>query len=191
MKRILLSLMLVFVQDRELTAEVETVEIRWNAFKCLEPCVALVRENLTAIRTVSNIEIDPQAGIAKMDWDGRYPFSYEPFRAAAGGVGFKIREMRIRVLGKITHDANDFYLVSRGDGARFRLNGPILTQGGRYTPRYSLESHPLPPDIKDALLLAERNNFNVLIYGPLFLPSHWPRVLITEEIKVNPKERTH
>lgn len=181
-------LMLLLAMSAHLNAEVEMIQIKWNAFKCLNMCTPLIQENLNAIRSVSNVQINAPSGVAVMGWDPNYPFSYEPFRYAAGAVGIKIDEMRIRVRGTITHDANNFYLISTGDGARFLLIGPIHTEPGRYIPRYSLETHPLAPQVKEDLLDAERKNFTVLISGPLYLPSHWPRVLIAEQITVETNE---
>lgn len=184
-----LSVLLLLAISAHLNAEVEMIQIKWNAFKCLNICTSLIQDNLNAIRSVSNVQIDPRTGVAVMDWDPKSPFSYEPFRYAAGAVGIKIDDMRIRIRGTIVRDGSNLFLVSAGDGARFLLIGPIKTQPGRYVPRYSLESHPLAPGVQEELLNAERNNFTVVIAGPLYLPSHWPRVLITEQIKIDANDK--
>lgn len=188
MKGTLFTILFVLAIGGWLVAEVEMIEIKWNAFKCIGPCSSLIQQNLNAIRTVSNVQIDAPSGTAVMGWDPNYPFSYEPFRFAAGAVGIKIDEMRIRVRGTITHDADNFYLISNGDGARFLLLGPIVTQPGRYIPRYSIYTHPLTGYVKDELLQAERHLLTVLISGPLYLPSYWPRVLIAAQVKIFEEE---
>lgn len=171
-----------------LFAEIEMVQIHWNALKCQSTCVAQIEQNLKTIPAVSNIQIDGPSGLATMNWKPNEPFSYDPFRYAAAAVGITIREMRVKVLGKITHEANNLYLVSIRDGTRFQLIGPIYTEPGRYAPKYNMDSHPLSPTVREELLAAERKDEDVQIEGPLYLPSHWPRVLITEQIKVNPQK---
>jgi hypothetical protein len=42
--------------------------------------------------------------------------------------------------------------------------------------------------MRDKLLDAEKNRLNVVIAGPLLLPSHLTRTLIAEQIKVLPVE---
>lgn len=182
------GVLLFLAIESSLIGEIELVQMRWNAFKCLDPCVALVEQNLRAILAASDFQINGVTGTAAMKWDPKTPFSYEPFRLAAGAIGFKIIEMRVRVRGKVTHEGDNVFLISRGDGTRFMLIGPIQTQPGRYTPRYNLAVHPLTPQMKEQLLQVEKDGSEVLLSGPLYLPSHWSHVLIAEQVIVNPDE---
>jgi len=179
---LLLTLMAI---GNPLQAEVEQIVVTWNALKCLDICVPSIQRNFGAIREVNNLQINAASGAAVMGWDPNYPFSYEPFRYAAAAVGISITSMRLRVRGTISHDYDNIYLVSNGDDARFLLIGPILAQPGRYIPTTSIDSHPLSPEVRDKLLSAEKNRLTVVISGPLFLPKHYPRTLIAEQIKVN------
>ena len=184
MKKIFFNLLFLLSVGRTLQGEVEEIQVKWNAFKCLSPCVDSIAQHLKGINTVSDVQINGQMGTAVMKWNQNIPFSYEPFRgafAAAGGI--YIREMRVRVSGKISHDSVNYYLNSSGDHSSFQLIGPIFTEPGRYTPK-NIASHPLTPEIKDRLNEAENHNATVVISGPLYLPSHYPRVLLAEDIKI-------
>jgi hypothetical protein len=171
-----------------LMAEVEQIIIKWNALTCLSLCPSSIQMNIEGIRQTSNVQVNGFSGVATMGWSANYPFSYEPFRAAFAATGVLIRDMRVRVRGNIRHDADNFYLVSIGDDARFLLIGPLQPQPGRYIPKYSLVSYPLSPRIREQLMVAEANNFTVVISGPLFLPEKYPRTLVTEEIRIHAKE---
>jgi hypothetical protein len=180
-----INLLLAFLAiGSALEAEVEEVAVTWNAVKCLNACVSLIEQNFNGIHEVSDLKIDSAAGRAVMKWRPNYPFSYEPFRYASAAVGIHITSMRLRVKGTVSHDSNDVYLTSSGDDSRFLLLGPIQTEPGRYTPKYNPATHPLPPEMRDKLLDAEKKGLPVVISGPLLLPSHYTRTLITEQIKV-------
>lgn len=180
-----LSIAMILLPIYSLFSVVESVEIKWNAFKCLDDCVASIEKNLRAIRSVSNIKITARDGRAEMQWNPNEPFSYEPFRLASAAVGIKIDEMRVRVTGTIVHDPSNYYLISGGDGSRFTLMGPIYTEPGRYSPKYSFATHPLTPRLIQQLSEATKQRAIVTISGPLYLPNRWPRYLIIEQIKTN------
>ena len=184
MRKSFISLLLLFAIGNKLFAGVEEVQITWNAFKCLATCAPLIERNLNSIGSVSDVRIDAQSGTAFMKWDSTTPFSYEPFRLAASAAGIRIRQMRIRVSGKITHEADQFYIHSDGDNSRFLLLGPIKTEPGRYIPNYNFETHPLTTQDQQKFFKAELNGSTVVISGPLYIPSYWPRVLITEQVKI-------
>lgn len=188
MKILLKILCFLVVIEKSLLAEVEEIQLRWNAISCLETCIPLLQRNLMGIKHGTNVQINGRSGVAVMGWNPNYPFSYEPFRAAFAATGVLILEMRVRVRGTITHDVDNFYLISNGDDARFLLIGPLHPEPGRYVPHYSLTSYPLTPNIKESLLRAERNQLTVIISGPLYLPEKYPRTLITERIKIQANE---
>jgi hypothetical protein len=188
MRKWWIGLCALFVTVNFLQAEVEFIQIRWNAFKCLDICTPLIEKNLNAIRNVTNVQINARSGVATMGWSPNYPFSYEPFRLASSAAGIHIDDMRIRIRGTIGHDFDNFYLVSIGDDSRYLLLGPISTVPGRYIPKYNMASYPLSRDTKEQLLEAEKNGLTVVISGPLYLPSRYPHTLIAEQIKINVKE---
>lgn len=183
-KQILTLFFSLFIATKGLIAEVEEVILRWNALLCLDICAPGIQRNLAGIREVSNLEINDRSGIATMGWNPNYPFSYEPFRLAMSAAGIAILDMRLRVRGTIAHDSSNVYLISNGDGARFRLLGPLMVDQDRYIPRYSMETHPLPPSVRAQLLDAELRGYTVLISGPMYLPAQYPRIITAEQIKI-------
>jgi hypothetical protein len=185
MQKTWISLLLVFLTcAHELKGEIEEVIVTWNAFKCQSTCAAQIQQNFSVIQAVKNLTVNAAIGTATMGWDPKYPFSYEPFRYAAAAVGIRITTMRVRIRGTISNDSNNIYLVSNGDRTSFLLIGPIFTEPGRYTPKYNLTTHPLSAETRARLLEAEREGVNVVISGPLFLPSHYALTLISEQIKI-------
>jgi hypothetical protein len=185
MQRILITLYLfpLFISFT-LTAEVEEIVLNWNALRCLEICIPGIERNLRSIREVTHLQINSRSGTAVMGWDPNYPFTFPPFRWAMAGAGITITDMHLRVRGTITHDMDNYYLVSSGDLSRFLLIGPLLFHPARFTPR-NIESHPLPPQIKQQLMEIEEKRQTVVIEGPLFFPfEKFPRTLIVEQIRV-------
>lgn len=180
-----ISLLLTFLAiGHVLEAEIEKIEMTWNSFKCQNSCVAQIEQNLRAIPQVKNLKVDAAEGAAFMSWAIDYPFSYEPFRYASAAVGIHISTLRVRVRGMVKHDSNHFYLVSAGDNTTFTLVGPLQTEPGRYSP-LNLSLHPLTPDIQGQLLEAEKTGSIIMISGPLYLPSHYNLILVTEQIKLH------
>ncbi len=167
-----------------LPAEVEQITVRWNAVTCYDTCTPLLENNLKAIANVTNLQMNGRSGAAVMGWNPHQTFSYEPFRLASSAAGVRLLDVRVRVRGTIAHDADRFYLVSTGDGARFWLLGPIVTGDNRYVPRYNPESYPLVGPVKTQLLEAQEKGQTVVISGPLYLPTRYPRTLIAEQVKI-------
>lgn len=177
-------LFLCFTCTYELQAEIEELVVTWNAFKCQSTCVQQIERQLKGIQGVKELKANASSGTAVMTWDPLTPLSYEPFRYAAAAVGIRISTMRVRVKGKIAHDSNNFYIISDRDGTRFHLIGPIHTEPGRYTPKYNLDTHPLPVDTRENLLKIEKTGQSVIISGPLLLPSYYPLTIAVEQIQV-------
>lgn len=170
---------------QHLPAEIQELTISWNAFKCQSSCIQQIQQHFTTIKGIKNLKINPSSGVANIEWDPNEPLNYEPFRYAAAAVGININTMRVGVKGKIDHSGNNLILISDKDGSRFHLIGPIHTESGRYTPKYNLDTHPLPQDTIEQLLDIERQGRAIVISGPLFLPSRYPLTLVTEQIKAN------
>lgn len=178
------DLLCFFLLVNSLSAEVEQITVRWNAVTCYDTCTPLLENNLRAIANVTNLQMNGRSGAAVMGWNPHQTFSYEPFRLASAAAGVRLLDVRVRVRGTIAHDADRFYLVSTGDGARFWLLGPIVTGNDRYVPRYNPESYPLVGPVKAQLLEAEEKGQTVVISGPLYLPNRYPRTLIAEQVKI-------
>lgn len=187
MNKFNLIFILILIIRNDLYSELEEIQLNWNAIACLETCIPLLERNLRAITPGRDLQINGHQGVARMSWNPDYPFSYEPFRAAFAATGILVREMRVRVRGTIRHDMNNFYLHSTGDGALYVLLGPLNPEPGRYVPKYNIVSYPLSLRLKEELLDAEKNQYTVIISGPLFMPEKYPRTLISEKVQVNTK----
>jgi hypothetical protein len=179
-----MSLLALFVVGPPLQAEIEQIDIRWNAFKCLETCVPFIERGLQAIPQVTHIQVNAKEGTASMGWNPTVPFSYEPFKLASATAGIHFDEMRMRVKGTVSHEGDHLYLTSSGDHTRFLLIGPLKAEPGRYVPRFNVATRPLTGDAKNQLLDAEKNGLMVTISGPLFLPSSHSLTLMAEHIKI-------
>lgn len=165
-----------------LRGDIKQITLTWNAVTCQDTCVAQIHKELSTTKEIHDITINPQEGSAVMQWKTGELFSYEPFRYAMAAVGLSINSMRVHVQGTISHEGETVFLNSTGDNTRFQLVGPIKTQPGRYTPRYNLASYPLSQELLQQLRDFEQQRMKVIVSGPLLLPSHYPLVLIIENI---------
>lgn len=179
---------LIFCFSAFLYGDVQEIIIKWNAFTCDNYCVPRIELSLKGIRQVSNLRVNGRSGVATMGWDPNYPFTYDPFNYAMSLAGIRISDIRLKVRGRIASDANDIYLVSNGDMARFLLIGPIRVQEDRYIPK-NIASHAFDLSTKMRLYEAQDNNDEVTVIGPLYLPTQYPRTLIAEQIKIDTKGR--
>lgn len=180
MKKTILALLLFFTSN-SLRCEVEQIKITWNAVKCQNSCIRQIKEDFSAIKEVTHFDMNPDGGEATMNWNPNTPFSYEPFRYAAAAVGISINSMRLTVIGTLSHDADNIYLISKDDGSRFQLLPPIQTNSGRYTNR-SMANYPFSPQTRQELLDLELKRAVVKVSGPMYLPSFKPNVLIIERL---------
>lgn len=171
-----------------LSAEIQSVVIKWNAALCLDVCIPGIERNLQSIQSVTDIRINARAGIAEMGWKPNYPFSFAPFNLATRSVGIRLSDLRLRVQGTIAHDVEGVYLVSLGDNTRFRLIGPIQPLAGRYVVQSNIASHPMPADLQQKLLDAEAQNTIVTVEGPLFEPFRYTNTIISEQVKFPKKD---
>jgi hypothetical protein len=185
MKKIMIGALLTLLTiGNTLRAEIEQVEVRWNALKCLDICAPSIERNLKSISSVTSIQINAQSGTAVLGWAPNSPFIFEPFRRAAAAVGIRFNEIRLRIRGTIAHHNNNFYLISNGDNNRYVLVGLPPIQPGRFSPRFNAPIIPLAPEVQKQLLEAERNHYTVLVLGLLSRPDRNSNILMTEKIQM-------
>ncbi len=165
-----------------LHAEIEEIRVFWNADKCDKMCISQIQQNFKAIKEARDVQINEASGSAVMKWNPTFSFSYEIFRYAAAAVGIHIDQIHLKVKGKIKKEGDTFYLLSRENNTCFTLIGPVHKEPARYAPHNPI-SHPLTKELIAQLNEAEKRNIDLLISGPLFLPSHSNRFLIIEDIK--------
>lgn len=164
-----------------LHAEIEQITFTWTAAECQANCAALLNLELSKIYGVSEVQVDLNAGQANLKWKPRIAFSYYPLNAAVRMVGPHIRNIRMRVKGKIKHDISNVKLISEGDGTEFYLLNPITPVAGQYVPTHSVFNRELTPDLKKQLLDAESKKQMVTIDGPLFEAYRSPPLMLVVE----------
>lgn len=175
-----------------LFAEIEKVTVRWRPQVCDASCASGLLETFKNIPQVAFVEVDPAVGQATLTWKPNERFSFQPINYAMRWIGPSIQDLRVRVSGIIL--APDPYgtisLVSLGDNTFFDLLGPIVPQTDRFVISQNIESHPLSSELRKKLLDAARNNFVVVISGPLF--GFWRSttlLLIVENLQIKPPEK--
>jgi hypothetical protein len=186
-----ITLFVILFFGNSLVAEIVQIEIRWNAFKCLDVCIPRVVENLKAIPQVSNIQTDAQSGSAVMQWNPGYPFTYEPFRLASSSAGIRFEEIILHVRGTISHTLDNFYLNSAGDRTPYLLVGPNQPTLGHHLSRFNRNpvNRPLTEEVKKQLLETEQEGSEVVVSGPLFFPKlQTPLTLVAEKIQILSKD---
>lgn len=167
-----------------LLGEIREVVLSWNPAICLDMCIYGLEKNLRELPFVASATFNARAGTAVLKWKKDMSFNYEPLLFATRSIGVTIRDVRIIVTGKISHDGDNYYLLSTGDGTRFLLLGPLIYEPGRYSVRFSLETHPVPPGLMQKFLEAEKNDAILLIEGPLFEFTNYAYLpsIITEKV---------
>lgn len=177
-----------FIISLSLFAEVQEVSFTWNAAICRDQCTPNLTRQLKQIRGVSSFTIDEHAGRASLVWNPNEQFSFGYLNMASRLVGFRIIDTRVVVRGTVTRIGDDFYLISLGDQTKFRLLGPLQTDPSRYTIKYNIANHPLPFNMRDKLIEAQRRLIVVTITGALFEPQRYDLMLVIVKIEF-PEEK--
>jgi hypothetical protein len=178
--RLIGTFILIFFA-KYLTAEIQQIQVHWNTFKCSNACVLQIESHLKSIKDVTNVVLNIGPGTALMGWKTNRYFSYEPFKLASSAAGISFDETRLRVSGTISHLGENFYLTSSGDKTIF-----LLIVASQIDRRYDkISTYPLETNMKNQLMIAEKNRWSVVISGPLYLPDHYPLTLIAEQIQIH------
>ncbi len=186
MKKVLFFLGLALTFSSFLQAEIVNIVIKWNAFSCANICVSSLQNNLRSINGITDLVINPMAGVAEIEWNPRIPFNFYSFSIASRTIGIRINDVRLRVKGTIFHVGNNIFLNSLGDGSQFLLLGPIQPQASTYIIQQNVASHPISAELREKLLDAERRQEIVTVEGPLFEPYRYNLTLEIEQIDIPP-----
>jgi hypothetical protein len=178
MKKILEWSLLSILLSFGLMAEIEQITLKWNPAVCSDICSSTLEKNFQTIKGVSNLQLDHKAGTAAMNWASGIPFSYNPFYAALHSQNLRIKDIYLRIRGNITHDTENFYIVSLGDNTRFHLIGPVQEQPGQYVIQANIATHPLSAELREKLSTAEKNKQTITIEGLLFEPTRHVNTLV-------------
>lgn len=174
--------LLIFALPFLIQAEILEVRPRWNAFKCQDLCTPGLKRYFSEVPGVTAIRIDSRAGIAYISFAKNQPFDYNAFRYAASYTGAEILTMWVKVVGRIVHDNQNIFLISRGDGTIFTLLSPVNPIPWGNTPD-SIETHFLTPELTAKLLDAEKMQQTLVISGPLFYPRKYTNYLIVADME--------
>jgi len=189
MKIYVLVLFTALFSQFSLFANIQTVTLRWTAGQCSSSCIRGLTDQYNKLAGVSSVQMDQNAGQAILTWRPNVIFSYPQLQAATAMIGIFLQEIRMRVTGTITHDDQNFALISIGDGTTFQLLGPLTPSSSGMTIIANPATHPLPPYLQEQLLTAENNQQIVTVEGPLFEAHRSPPLyLIAGSVSVeNPR----
>jgi hypothetical protein len=151
-------------------AEVESVTIRWTSQLCQKTCGELLEKEFKKIGGVDKINIDISAGQATLTWKPMTAFSFTAINTAMHMVGIAMRDIRIKVSGKIRHSGDTIYIVSNGDNTRFDLINHVVPLPRGQAPVYNQAARKLSPELKQQLLSGESQHQTATIEGPVFMP---------------------
>lgn len=172
--RLFLSLLSLACVITNLQAEIHWIDTLWNPIPCIGNCPNLLEKRLREMRNVSEVQIYPQQGKARLVWQPGKPYSYFMVQSPFSWVGVDISQMAIGVSGRISSDSRGIYLTSTGDHTRFILLG---NQAGGVNPdphnfyfvQGSTEQYPLSPEMTEKLLRAAQTGDVVTVEGTLLM----------------------
>lgn len=170
MKRFFLAFILGVTLQTSLHAEIQSVIIRWTSLLCQDTCMRLLERELNRIPGVDEISLDQGSGQATLTWKARAPFQFSSVNVAMRMVGLSIRDLRIRVRGRIQHSGDNFFIVSDGDGTRFELLNPVTPVRGGVANEFNAAARKISPVLKQQLLEGETQRLIATVEGPVFMP---------------------
>lgn len=174
-------------------AEIINVTVRWTPASCIASCIKTVESVFKNANYIAEVEIDPGTGQATLKWKPNAPFSYQSVKRPMQMAGIGIQYLRIKVRGKIKHDAQTVRLVSTGDNTTFVLLDIVVPNPSQYVELNNPQNRYLSPAQRQKLLQAESEGKLATIEGPLFEPHRTPPLpflqLITEKMTFEEPER--
>lgn len=162
-------------------AEVESVTVRWTSQLCQKTCGTLLEKELKKVNGVDKVSIDLSSGQATLTWKPMVPFAYSSINTAMHMVGIAMRDMRLRVKGRIGHTGETVYIVSEGNNTRFDLVNPVVPSRTGQSVVYNAAGRKLSPELRQQLLTGESQGLIATIEGPVFMPE---RMIVPTQIVV-------
>lgn len=175
-----------------LHAEIQKIIVVWTRGICTPTCIVNLERQLRRMDGVADINMNPSSATAVLQWNPNVPFSFQALEAPMSKIGLSIEHLRIRVQGTLSHDDNNIWLSSIGDGTRFVVLGGVDPTVVGYTETFNTESYRLPLDQRQQFIDAENQNLTVTIDGPIFMPERAPPLVILSEKATfsKPEEQT-
>lgn len=177
----LLALLVAF--SPPLDAEIVWVTLSWKPAKCAPTCYSVLERRLSDIPAVAEVKFNYAKQMAQLRWKPNEPYDDRVVRTPVAWSGLEIKDISIKVRGTITHDDNNVYLESLGDGTLFPLVSPPTPESLRYVVKNNPSSYQLHESLENELLDAEDNFEIVTIEGTLITPFRPPVHLIVENIQ--------
>ncbi len=166
-----------------LQAEIISLVVKWTGPLCGGECIKLLDREFRKISGIQEFVISGQAGQITIKWKPYASFTFQPVNVAMELVGLSINDIRIKVRGKLRHDARTVTLVSEGDNTLFDLLNPVVPQPSGQAAEFNLGARALKPDLRARLLQAEADGMTTTIEGLLFMPERSPPLeLVVEQL---------
>jgi hypothetical protein len=192
MKKILFFFILgIIALQLPMNAEIQVLTIRWTPQLCQKNCIQLVERELRKIPGVKVISLDQGSGQATLTWKEGIPFQFSSINMAMRMVGLSIRDIRIKVTGRIQHNADIFYIVSNHDNTRFELLNPITPVRGGSVVEYNVAARKILPALQQQLLEGETQKLTATIEGPIFMPQRntIPSQIVLDSLSFDEKDK--
>lgn len=156
----------------ELNGEIARVTIRWTPQLCQGNCTSDLLKYLNPISGNAETDVDLNSGQARLRWKPLSKFSFDSINNAMRMIGLRVREVRVKVRGTITHDSNTVTMTSIGDNTAFTLMSPVQPRSpNEAVVEFSTYSHVLTEEIRQKLIYAQTTYQIVEIEGPMFMPT--------------------
>lgn len=155
-------------------SEVERVIVTWTAIECQDACIRQLDKQFNKIPGVTSVSLSP--GQVVLKWQKNAPFSFSPINIAMELLGLTINDIRVRVRGRIKHDARHVTLYSLGDYTPFDLINPVVPDMDRQAAQFNLQARALRPALRQKLIDGELAGKIAIIEGPLLMPERSPPI---------------
>lgn len=180
-QRLLKHLILLLLFSTPLSAEIQSLEMRFNPAFCNLKCPSMLAGALQNMPAVAEVTMNGQQGQAIMRYKPNMPFDFWAFKRAIQTIGVNYLFLRIKVRGSIKGSGNKFALVSMGDNTQFNLLGPLQSSPNQYTISTDTTNHPLTPYLIETLQQGVNENRVAVVSGWLFEPERNPPYYIVIE----------
>lgn len=181
----------LFFQTIHLSAEIEKISLRWSVGLCTPGCAKLLQKEFERVPGVVEFSIDQPNAQAEIKWKNNVPFTFSAINVPSRLVGLSTREIRLKVNGTLSHDAQSVTLTSTGDNTRFELINPVVSDPSMQAPVNNLAARQLTPELRQKLIDAEQQKMIATIEGQLFMPGRSETLfLVVENLSLNPPSST-
>ena len=159
-----------------LEAEIQRVTVHWNPFACPPSCAEGLINVFRNVNGVGDVHLNQSAGEMDLIWKPDVGFSFAEINTAMRMIGPSIFAIRLKVRGTISHEGENIFLTSLGDGSRFELSEPVPVRNTIFG------EWKLTPENQQKLLAAEKEKKIATIEGTLLNPHRTP---VIDQLMIN------